>query len=50
LGSAKYLRQETGDSVKDLLSHVCLGAAWLADDDWRINLDERWDGEILKAD
>ncbi|MGH8502821.1 MAG: hypothetical protein ACREVE_10210 [Gammaproteobacteria bacterium] len=49
-GSMHYLWQETGDRQEDAASYVITGANWLAGRDWRVSLNGRWDGEVLKAD
>jgi hypothetical protein len=46
----KYLWQQTSRIEEDAASHAMLGLSWLFDRHWRVSLNGRWDGEILKED
>lgn len=46
----KYLWQQTGRPEEDAAGHATLGLSWLFDRRWRVSLDGRWDGEVLKED
>src|SRR5680860_538993 len=46
----RYLWQVTGDREEDASSYMSMGASWAASADWRVSLNGRWDGELVKAD
>lgn len=45
-----YLWQHPGGPEEDAAGHATLGLTWLFDRRWRVSLDGRWDGEVLKED
>lgn len=49
-GSMRYLWQVSGDREEDASSYMSMGASWAAAADWRVSLNGRLDGELVKAD